>query len=253
MTAIDYTKFSRLPGSSSAHTDFVPPTITGKHYDLCTIDTAASITINSTAADIQSEIADRVRKEIDRYTLEKSKEEKMPIKEFRRIGDGIYTNVPPSEKYTHPHDTYYKVDIPICGDYLYLNLSEWDGNITETLRVVTKKYGWLERHQYLAIKTYITQAHREKILEDLQRKKESKAKAILAHSRPLYIKDVKFNGPATIIFWSDDTKTVVKCQGDEEIDHEKGIAMAVAKKVFGNESNYNNEFKRWLKESKDEA
>lgn len=51
------------------------------------------------------------------------------------------------------------------------------------------------------------------------------------------IKDVKFNGPATIIFWSDDTKSVVKAQ-NEEFDPEKGIAMAIARKALGNKHNY---------------
>jgi hypothetical protein len=49
---------------------------------------------------------------------------------------------------------------------------------------------------------------------------------------PLF-KDVIYNDPATIIFWIDGTKTVVKCDG-EEYDPEKGFAMAVCKKVFGN-------------------
>lgn len=43
-----------------------------------------------------------------------------------------------------------------------------------------------------------------------------------------FVKNVKFNGPATIIFWSDETKTVVKCK-DENYDAEKGLAMALAK------------------------
>lgn len=60
------------------------------------------------------------------------------------------------------------------------------------------------------------------------------------------IKDVIFNPPATIVFWSDNTKTVVKCQEGDEWDAEKGLAMAVAKKYFGNKGNYNNEFNKWL-------
>ena len=176
----------------------------------------------------------------------------MPIKEVRHIGNGLYKNIEASAKY-HSPNVYYEIEIPVNGDRLYLNLHEWDGNITETLRLVTRTYGWLERHVYLTIKTYVTQAHRRKIEREAKRDEHLKAKSIKARYSPLYIKDVKFNGPATIVFWDDDTKTVVKAQGDEEIDREKGLAMAVAKKVFGNESNYNNEFKRWLKEPEDEA
>ena len=61
------------------------------------------------------------------------------------------------------------------------------------------------------------------------------------------IKDVIYNDPATIIFWKDGTKSVVKCDG-EKYDPEKGFAMAVCKKVFGNEGNYYNTFKKWLPE-----
>ena len=47
------------------------------------------------------------------------------------------------------------------------------------------------------------------------------------------IKRVIFNGPATIVFWNDNTKTIVKCMKDEEFDEEKGIAMAFMKKLYG--------------------
>lgn len=60
------------------------------------------------------------------------------------------------------------------------------------------------------------------------------------------IKDVIFNNPATIVLWDDGTKTVVKTQNDEVYDPEKGIAMAVSKKIFGNRGNYYNNFKPWL-------
>lgn len=55
------------------------------------------------------------------------------------------------------------------------------------------------------------------------------------------IKDVKFSGPATIVFWTDGTKTVVKCRKGDKFDPEKGIAMACAKKLLGNEDGYHKE------------
>ena len=58
------------------------------------------------------------------------------------------------------------------------------------------------------------------------------------------IKKVIFNDPATIVFWSDGTKTVVKCH-DEVFDPEKGLAMAISKKALGNQGNYFNVFKKW--------
>lgn len=57
---------------------------------------------------------------------------------------------------------------------------------------------------------------------------------------------VIFNKPATIVFWADGTKTVVKSQGKEKYDKEKGLAMAISKKVLGNEGNYYDIFKKFL-------
>ena len=61
------------------------------------------------------------------------------------------------------------------------------------------------------------------------------------------IKNVIFNPPATIVFWSDNTKTVVKAEC-ERYDPEKGLAMAISKKMLGdNKYEYYNTFLHWLK------
>ena len=60
------------------------------------------------------------------------------------------------------------------------------------------------------------------------------------------IKDVIFNYPATIILWKDGTKTIVKVRKGEKYDPEKGFAMAVCKKMFGNECNYYKVFKEYV-------
>jgi len=60
------------------------------------------------------------------------------------------------------------------------------------------------------------------------------------------IKDVIFNDPATIVFWEDGGKTVVQCQNGEEFDPEKGLAMAISKKVYGNNHDYYEVFKKWI-------
>lgn len=66
----------------------------------------------------------------------------------------------------------------------------------------------------------------------------------------LEIKNVIFNDPATIVFWDDGTKTVVKCQDGDEFDPEKGLAMAITKKAYGNKGSYCNQLKKWLPKSK---
>lgn len=63
------------------------------------------------------------------------------------------------------------------------------------------------------------------------------------------ITKVIFNGPATIVFWEDKTKTVVKCDKDDVFDPEKGLAMAISKKFFGNKGNYYNVIKKWVGEN----
>jgi hypothetical protein len=47
-------------------------------------------------------------------------------------------------------------------------------------------------------------------------------------------------GTATIIWWSDGTKTVVKCQKGDKMDPEKGIAMCVMKKFMGTNETHSN-------------
>lgn len=47
------------------------------------------------------------------------------------------------------------------------------------------------------------------------------------------IEKVIFNKPATIVFWTDGTKTVVKCGDGDMWDEEKGLAMAICKKLIG--------------------
>lgn len=64
------------------------------------------------------------------------------------------------------------------------------------------------------------------------------------------IKKVKFNSPATIVFWTDNTKTVVKAE-NEDYDPEKGLAMCICKKMLGNKGNYYEVFKKWLPKEDD--
>lgn len=63
------------------------------------------------------------------------------------------------------------------------------------------------------------------------------------------ITNVIFNAPATIVFWDDGTKTVVKAQNGEMFDPEKGLAMAIAKKTIGNNrSSYFDLFTKWIQD-----
>ncbi|MDY4815008.1 MAG: hypothetical protein SO274_05410 [Turicibacter bilis] len=46
-------------------------------------------------------------------------------------------------------------------------------------------------------------------------------------------KKVIFNDPATIVYWLDGSKTVVKCSNGDVYDREKGFAMCVLKRLYG--------------------
>ena len=59
---------------------------------------------------------------------------------------------------------------------------------------------------------------------------------------------VIFSDPATIVFWADGTKTVVKCQEGDVYSKETGLAVAIAKKALGNKGNFNEVFKKFIPE-----
>lgn len=52
--------------------------------------------------------------------------------------------------------------------------------------------------------------------------------------RSNFLKKVIYNGPATIILWNDGTKTVVKCKEGDSYSPEAGFALAVFKRLTGN-------------------
>lgn len=88
------------------------------------------------------------------------------------------------------------------------------------------------------VKPYLLEAMLDMSL-DLSRKKGLYADGAT-------IEDVIFNNPATIVKWSDGSKTVVKCQKGDVYNPELGLAMCVVKKCCGNKGNFNDVFKKWL-------
>ena len=49
----------------------------------------------------------------------------------------------------------------------------------------------------------------------------------------IYITRILFNDPATIVFWSDGTKTVSKCRAPDTYNPESGVVLCCLKKVVG--------------------
>lgn len=72
-----------------------------------------------------------------------------------------------------------------------------------------------------------------------------KTKTSTIENNGIEIERVLFNGPATIVFFKDGTKSVAKCRAGDVFDHEKGIAMAVMRKIYSRK-----EFKEVLEEAK---
>lgn len=60
-----------------------------------------------------------------------------------------------------------------------------------------------------------------------------------------------FNDPATIVFWKDGTKTVVKCQEDQTFNPYFGFCAAIAKKLYGSNSRLNRIVETYLEKDED--
>ena len=70
--------------------------------------------------------------------------------------------------------------------------------------------------------------------------------SLMSDSNRIFITKVIYNNPATIVYWSDGSKTVVRCQKGDTYSPETGLAMAICKRVFGNDNIFNKVFARWL-------
>ena len=134
--------------------------------------------------------------------------------------------------YVDQSGTYSYMEIPIrkrSGANLYANVISLE-------KIHTK--------QPFVLPYYSISDHRTVTLGSPLTKKEQTINFIFC------IEKVIFNDPATIVFWTDRSKTIVKAT-DEPFDKEKGLAMAISKKHFGNTGRYFEEFKKWINEDKD--
>lgn len=76
--------------------------------------------------------------------------------------------------------------------------------------------------------------------EELRKEILSKMATInVAETKSFYslnVSKIIFNPPATIVFWEDGTKTVVKCAAEDEFSEYYGFLAALGKKVYENNS-----------------
>lgn len=69
------------------------------------------------------------------------------------------------------------------------------------------------------------------------------------NNKTIKMADVRFSGPATIVFWDDGTKTVVKCTEGDTPNMELGVAMATLKYILGDTyKNYKKAVHHFIKE-----
>jgi hypothetical protein len=81
---------------------------------------------------------------------------------------------------------------------------------------------------------------------DIQKINKSKTNEEETTMSELKIKEpVIFNAPATVVFWSDKSKQVLKCREQDEWDEEKALALAIAYKFYGKK-----EFNKLLKNAR---
>ena len=70
---------------------------------------------------------------------------------------------------------------------------------------------------------------------------------------PTYaVKKIIYNPPATIVFWEDGSKTVVKYSQYDEYNLYFGFLAALAKKVYGNPSRVRKIVDKWAPEDKEQ-
>ncbi len=65
------------------------------------------------------------------------------------------------------------------------------------------------------------------------------------------VKRIIYNNPATIVFWTDGTKTVVKCMKDQPYSEYYGFLCALGKKIYGSNSALNRLIDSFKEEKED--
>ena len=105
-----------------------------------------------------------------------------------------------------------------------------DGKISPIPEPVTPS-----EHDFIIAFRSLSREEQKKVLYYLIGKVQEDAKAEKSEPTKILIQ-----GTATIIWWSDGTKTIVKCQKGDKMDPEKGIAMCVMKKFMGTNETHSN-------------
>lgn len=164
---------------------------------------------------------------------------------------GFIKLLPRTAKLCNENDIAVYVDVTFSG--MIITFSKDTYELVSTIPRIDMIYHGEETDQRLCVEIankFMIRSQAYRILNEMYGLSANKTECFPPFK--LEIKNVIFNGKATIVFWGDGDKTVVKCN-NEENDPEKGLSMAIAKKFLGtnkNKSDYYDIFKKWIKEEK---
>lgn len=171
------------------------------------------------------------RVQLDKPILYYSEESKLKTDEVGPAWDGFRAGVSDAEREIHGGFVTIGPEMP------------WDEN---KFKKIYEE--WIKENPHTDITTLYPKTHFVFPGRSCGKVAFTKAWMNAMYGTPMYsIDNVIFNDPATIVFWSDGTKTVVKTQEGETFDPEKGLAMAISKKALGNKREYYHTFLHWLK------
>jgi len=176
-------------------------------------------------------------KHLDSLIYGTKKGEEIMKKDYRDVIVVKDRTPTPSPGYEFFCPEIYKIDCKINGRTVWIKTDEWDGNVAGIMRAIYDCCGYMENHLYHKVKANV---------EMIKRERQHKV-TLTPPVASCEIKNVRFNEPATIVYWEDGTKTVVVCQEGDIYDEEKGLAMAIAKKALGNNYAAGGRFKKAFK------
>lgn len=136
----------------------------------------------------------------------------------------------------------FTTDRPIAADFVTISDPLKDG--TKGLNDFVKKVNDSMVHIGTTFETALFGGNYQQFIKDLLNLEFGKGGIDMDIRNK--IEDVIFNGPATIVKWTDGTKTIVKCNEGEINNPYMGLAMCISKKVLGNKGNFNDVFKKWI-------
>lgn len=140
----------------------------------------------------------------------------------------------------------------VHGIYHYTMLKKCTKEIAQFLHetlgytITSNIFDYYARKDLIATTSFLYKELANDKVSYVDHYKDSKNRGRRASVTP---QKVIFNPPATIVFWEDGSKTVVKCGENDIFDPEKGLAMAISKKVLGNDGHYYETFKKSLRDA----